>query len=43
MRLEVGIIALVEAVFGTIAERRVQFDWLRNKPSRGKLGVAVWK
>ncbi len=33
MRLEVGIIALVEAVFGTTAERRAQFDWLRNKPS----------
>ena len=33
MRLEVGIIALVETVFGTTAERRAQFDWLRNKPS----------
>ena len=33
MRLEVGIIALVEAVLGTTAERRAQFDWLRNKPS----------
>ncbi len=32
MRLEVGIIALVEAVLGIAAERRAQFDWLRNKP-----------
>ena len=32
MRLEVGIIALVEEVFGIPAERRVHFDWLRNKP-----------
>lgn len=32
MRLEVGIIALVEEVLGTTAERRAQFDWLRNKP-----------
>ena len=32
MRLEVGIIALVEEVFGIPAERRTQFDWLRNKP-----------
>ena len=38
MRLEVGIIALVEAVFGTTAERRAQFDWLRNKPSREHFG-----
>lgn len=33
MRLEVGIIALVEEVLGTTADRRAQFDWLRNKPS----------
>ena len=33
MRLEVGIIALVEAVFGVEADRRAQFQWLRNKPS----------
>lgn len=32
MRLEVGIIALVEEVFGIAAERRAEFDWLRNKP-----------
>ena len=32
MRLEVGIIALVEEVLGITAERRIQFDWLRNKP-----------
>ena len=31
MRLEVGIIALVETVFGETADRRTQFDWLRNK------------
>ncbi|RKU07023.1 hypothetical protein C6503_24955 [Candidatus Poribacteria bacterium] len=38
MRLEVGIIALVEEVFGTTAERRAQFEWLRNKPSREHFG-----
>lgn len=32
MRLEVGIIRLVEEVIGIPAERRAQFDWLRNKP-----------
>lgn len=32
MRLEVGIIKLVEEVIGITAERRAQFDWLRNKP-----------
>ena len=32
MRLEVGIIKLVEAVLGIPAERRAQFEWLRNKP-----------
>lgn len=32
MRLEVGIIALVEEVLGVPAERRAQFDWLINKP-----------
>ena len=32
MRLEVGIIALVEEVFEMPAERRAEFDWLRNKP-----------
>ena len=38
MRLEVGIIALVEEVFGTTAERRAQFDWLRNKPDPQHFG-----
>ena len=38
MRLEVGIIALVEEVFGIAAERRAQFDWLRNKPCRQHFG-----
>ena len=32
MRLEVGIIALVEEVLGIPAERRAKFDWLINKP-----------
>ena len=34
MRLEVGIIRLVEEVIGIAAERRAQFEWLRNKPRR---------
>lgn len=38
MRLEVGIIALVEEVLGAKAERRAQFDWLCNKPSREHFG-----
>ncbi len=38
MRLEVGIIALVEEVLDTPAERRAQFEWLRNKPSREDFG-----
>ena len=38
MRLEVGIIALVEEVFGITAERRAQFDWLRNKPRSEDFG-----
>lgn len=38
MRLEVGIIALLEEVLGTAAERRAQFEWLRNKPSREHFG-----
>ena len=38
MRLEVGIIALVEEVLGTTADRCAQFDWLRNKPSRTHFG-----
>lgn len=40
MRLEVGIIALVEEVLGTSAERRAQFEWLRNKPSREDFGCS---
>ena len=39
MRLEIGIIALVEEVFGITAERRTQFDWLRNKPRHKDFGV----
>lgn len=38
MRLEVGIIALVEEALGAKAERRAQFDWLCNKPSREHFG-----
>ena len=38
MRLEVGIIKLVEEVIGIRAERRAQFDWLRNKPRREDFG-----
>ena len=38
MRLEVGIIALLEEVLGAAAERRAQFEWLRNKPSREHFG-----
>ena len=38
MRLEIGIIALVEEVFGITAERRTQFDWLRNKPRSKDFG-----
>lgn len=38
MRLEVGIIALVEEVFGRTAERRAQFDWLQNKPRSSDFG-----
>ncbi|MDE0322744.1 MAG: hypothetical protein OXN27_02380 [Candidatus Poribacteria bacterium] len=38
MRLEVGIIALVEEVFGIAAERRAEFDWLRNKPRHEDFG-----
>ena len=38
MRLEVGIIALVEEVLGTTAERRAQFEWLCNKPSQEHFG-----
>ena len=32
MRLEIGIIALVEEVLGVPAQRRAKFDWLINKP-----------
>ena len=38
MRLEIGIIALVEEVLGAPAERRAQFDWLINKPSPAHFG-----
>lgn len=32
MRLEIGIIALVEEVLGIPAQRRAEFEWLINKP-----------
>ncbi len=32
MRLEIGIIAILEEVLGVPAEKRAQFEWLRNKP-----------
>ena len=38
MRLEIGIIALVEEALGVPAERRAQFDWLINKPSATHFG-----
>ena len=38
MRLEVGIISLVEEVFGIAAERHTEFDWLRNKPRSKDFG-----
>ena len=38
MRLEIGIIALLEEVIGIPAEKRAQFDWLCNKPSRKHFG-----
>ena len=38
MRLEVGIIALLEEVLGKPAEKRAQFDWLCNKPDRKHFG-----
>ena len=33
MRLEIGIIALVEEVLGVPTERRAKFEWLVNKPA----------
>lgn len=33
MRLEVGIIALLEQTLEITAEKRAQFEWLRNKPA----------
>jgi hypothetical protein len=38
MRLEIGIIALVEEILGVPAERRAQFDWLINKPLSAHFG-----
>ena len=38
MRLEVGIIALVEEVLGVPAERHAKFDWLTNKSSVAHFG-----
>ena len=40
MRLEVGIIAIMEQVLGMPAERRAQFEWLRNKPHPEHFGNA---
>ncbi len=38
MRIEVGIISLVEDSLGAPAERRAQFEWLRNKPTCENFG-----
>lgn len=38
MRLEVGIIALLEKTLEITAEKRAQFEWLRNKPSPENFG-----
>jgi len=38
MRLEIGIIALVEEVLLATAERKAKFDWLCNKPSQEHFG-----
>ena len=38
MRLEVGIIALLEKTLEITAEKRAQFEWLRNKPSPDYFG-----
>ncbi len=38
MRLEVGIIALVEEVLGAKAQKRAQFEWLCNKPTKEHFG-----
>ena len=38
MRLEVGIIALVAEALGVPAERRAQFEWLKNKPTAEHFG-----
>lgn len=38
MRLEIGIIALVEEVLGVKAEKRAQFKWLCNKPYKEHFG-----
>lgn len=38
MRLEIGIIALVEEVLGVKAEKRAQFQWLCNKPKKEHFG-----
>lgn len=39
MRLEIGIIALVEEVLGVPAKRRARFDWLMNKPHTAHFGT----
>lgn len=38
MRLEVGIIALLEEILDTTADRRAQFQWLCNKPYKKHFG-----
>ncbi len=38
MRLEVGIIALLEQTLEIHAEKHVRFEWLRNKPSPDDFG-----
>ena len=38
MRLEIGIIALLEEALGTKAEKRAQFNWLCNKPKKEHFG-----
>ncbi len=38
MRLETGIIEILEEVLGTPAEKRANFDWLCNKPFRKHFG-----
>lgn len=43
MRFEVGIIALLEQALEITVEKRAQFEWLRNKPSREYFGDSYQK